>query len=423
MPWGSTGRLMHNRDYVVLLSSQTVSSLGSAMSAFVFTLLAVDVTGSPAKAGLVGGAYALGAALTSLPAGALVDRWDRKTILVCCAAGGAVLYGSVAAAVALDRLTLAHLVAVGFGSGLSRAFFLPAQNAALRATVEPQDMGAAMSANEGREHLASLVGAPLAGALYAVSRVVPVLADAVSYVVLTVATLTLRAPLTAPGNPAKPPVLASIGEGIRWVMAQPAIRAIAFSATVINFCANAIMLVLIVHLQRIGTRAPVIGLLETGIGIGGLLGALAAAPLIARMTTGRIAVLAVWVITVCFALTAVSSAPAVLVVLLAGAIFFVPAFNAGLFGYQVLVTPDEMQGRAQSAIGFLATATSPLAPIAGGLLLEGAGLRVAVLVLCLPLALAALNVTLSAAIRAIPLLRHVVPHEVTSAASSGPAPA
>ncbi len=162
---------------------------------------------------------------------------------------------------------------------------------------------------------------------------------------------------------------------------------------------------------------PVIGLLETGIGVGGLLGALAAAPLIARWTTGRIAVLAVWVITTCFALTALTSAPVALVVLLAGAIFFVPAFNAGLFGYQVLVTPDEMQGRAQSAIGFLATATSPLAPIAGGLLLEGAGLRVAVLVLCLPLALAALNVTVSAAIRAIPLLSQVTPAEPAPAAS------
>ncbi|WP_082538161.1 MFS transporter [Angustibacter sp. Root456] len=411
MPWGSTGRLMHNRDYVVLLSSQTVSSLGSAMSAFVFTLLAVDVTGSPAQAGLVGSAYALGAALTSLPAGALVDRWNRKTILVCCAAGGAVLYGSVAAALALDHLTLAHLVVVGLGSGLSRAFFLPAQNAALRAIVAPHDMGAAMSANEGREHFASLVGAPLAGALYSVSRVVPVLADAVSYVVLTVATLTLRASLAAPSGSAKPPVLASIREGVRWVLAQPAIRAIAFSATVLNFCANAIMLVLIVHLQRIGTRAPVIGLLETGIGVGGLLGALAAAPLIARLTTGRIAVLAVWVITVCFALTALTTAPAALVVLLAGAIFFVPSFNAGLFGYQVLVTPDDMQGRAQSAIGFLATATSPLAPIAGGLLLQNSGLRAAVLVLCVPLVLAGLNITLSAAIRAIPLLSQVTAHQ------------
>jgi MFS family permease len=419
MPSASRARLLRNRDYVVLLSSQTVSSLGSAMSAFVFTLLAVDVTGSPARAGLVGGAYALGAALTSLPAGALVDRWNRKAILVGCAAGGAVLYGSVAAALAVDRLTLAHLVVVSFGAGLSRAFFVPAQNAALRAIVAPQDMGAAMSANEGREHLASLLGAPLAGALYAVARVLPVLADALSYLVLTVSTLTLRAPLAAPSSSStRPPVVASIREGVRWVMAQPAIRAIAFSATVINFCANAILLVLIVHLQRIGTHASVIGLLETGIGVGGLLGALAAAPMIARLTTGRIALLAVWAITACLALTALTSAPLALVLLLAGAIFFVPAFNAALFGYQVLVTPDEMQGRAQSAIGFLASATSPLAPVAGGLLLQGAGLRVAVLVLCLPLALAALHVTLSTAIRAIPLLSQVTYAKAAPASSS-----
>jgi hypothetical protein len=82
------------------------------------------------------------------------------------------------------------------------------------------------------------------------------------------------------------------------------------------------------------------------------------------------------------------------------------------------VTPDEMQGRAQSAIGFLASATSPLAPVAGGLLLQGAGLRVAVLVLCLPLALAALHVTLSTAIRAIPLLSQVTYAKAAPASSS-----
>jgi predicted MFS family arabinose efflux permease len=207
----------------------------------------------------------------SLPAGALVDRMNRKLILICCAGGGVVLYGSVAAALALDRLTLVHLVLVGLGSGVSRAFFLPAQNAALRAIVPPEDMGRAMSANEGREHFAGLVGAPLGGALYSVARLFPILLDAISYVVLMIATVSLRAPLTAPESSVKEPLLASVKAGVRWVMAQTAIRSIAFSATIINFSANAILLVLIVHLQKIGTTAPVIGLLQTGIGVGGLL--------------------------------------------------------------------------------------------------------------------------------------------------------
>lgn len=219
-----------------------------------FTLLAVTLTGSPVQAGLVGAAHALGATLASLPAGALVDRWNRKRILVACAATGAVMYTSVVAALALGRLTIWHLAVVALTTGVSRAFFLPAQNAALRAIVQPEDMATAMSANEGREHFAGLVGAPVGGVLYSVGRVIPVIFDAISYAVLAVAFIAIRAPLLAPDHPsAREPILRSIRTGIDWVMAQRAIRVIAMSATVLNFCAQAIILVLIVNLQQRGT--------------------------------------------------------------------------------------------------------------------------------------------------------------------------
>ena len=424
----SRRRLLHNRDYVFLLSGQTVSSLGSAMSTFVFTLLAVAVTGSPTQAGLVGASFALGSTLASLPAGALVDRWNRKRVLVACASSGFLLYSSVVVALLLDHLVVWHLVVVAFGTGVSRAFFLPAQNAALRAIVQREDMGAAMSANEAREHFAGLVGAPVAGVMYSVARVIPIIFDAISYAVLTVAFLAIRAPLPAPHVEHKEPILKAIGVGVRWVLRHRAIRVIAFSATVINFAAQGIILVLVVHLQQIGTRSGVIGLLETGVGIGGLLGAIASAPLLAKWTTGRIAVTAVWVITACFAATAFTSLPLALVVLLGGAIFFVPSLNAGIFGYQVIITPDHMQGRAQSAIGFLATSTSALAPLVGGFLLEHAGIRVSVLTMAGLLALAALAVTASRPIREIPLLSDVTPEEAyadppvpVEPAPSGPA--
>ncbi|QNE19465.1 hypothetical protein F1D05_18030 [Kribbella qitaiheensis] len=112
-------------------------------------------------------------------------------------------------------------------------------------------------------------------------------------------------------------------------------------------------------------------------------------------------------LAVAFAATAFTTRTAVLVALLAAAIFLVPSFNSGLFGYQVMVTPDGMQGRAQSAIWFLANTTSPLAPAIGGVLLGSAGARIALLVFAAVIALAAVLLTLSHAIRSIPLLSDV----------------
>ncbi|HEY0621290.1 MAG TPA: MFS transporter [Kribbella sp.] len=405
----SRSRLIHNGDYLRLMSGQTISSLGSAMSSFVFALLGLAITGSPIQAGLVGTASALGGTVAALPAGALVDRLSRKKVLIACGATGAVLYGSVALAGWVDRLTIVQLIIVAFGTGAGYAFFHPAQNAALRQIVDPRDLGTAIATNEGREHAASLLGGPLGGALYSVGRMIPIAFDAASYLVLTVLLGTIRKPLPAPApdGDKHEPILASIRTGLSWLFQQPAIRVIALVATLLNFALSGTLLVLILSMQQRGVPTPVIGLLETGIGVGGLLGAFAAPRILARFTTGTVAVAAGWVIALTFVATAFTRQPAVLIALLSAAIFLTPAVNSGLFGYQTLITPDQMQGRALSAIGFLATGIRPLAPVSGGFLLATFGSRTAVLVFGGVLTLSAVLLTVSRPIREIPLLSEV----------------
>jgi predicted MFS family arabinose efflux permease len=405
----SRSRLVHNGDYLRLMSGQAISSLGSAMSSFVFTLLGLAITGSPVQAGLVGAASALGGTVAALPAGALVDRLSRKKMLIACGATGAVLYASVALAGWAGRLTIAHLIIVGFGTGVGHAFFMPAQNAALRQIVDPGDLGTAIATNEGREHAAGLLGGPLGGALFSVGRMIPVAFDAASYLILTVLLMTIRQPLPAPQPDGEKHerILTSIRTGLGWIFRQPAIRVIALVATLLNFAMWATLLVLILSMQQRGVPTPVIGLLETGIGVGGLLGAFAAPRILARFTTGTVAVGAGWVIALTFVATAFTTRPAVLIGLLSAAFFLTPAVNSGLFGYQTMITPDHLQGRALSAIMFLATGIGPLAPVSGGFLLGAFGSRTAVLVFGGVLTLTAVLLTVSRPIRTIPLLSDV----------------
>jgi predicted MFS family arabinose efflux permease len=411
----SARHLIRNGDYLRLMTGGTISSLGSVMSAFVFTLLAVAISGSPVQAGLVGMASALGGLLTALPAGALVDRLSRKKVLVTSGLVGTVLYGSVAVAGWLDHLTIAHLAVVAFGSGAGYSFFMPAQIAALRLIVAPEDIGTAMAANEGRAHVATLVGAPLGGALYSVGRVLPIVFDALSYLVLTVLLVTIRRPLPAPepDGDEHEPMHRAIGSGLKWLFHQPAIRAIALSATLVNFGATGTLLILVVSMQQRGVHASTIGLLETGMGVGGLLGAFVAPRVISRVSTGAIAIAAGWVLAITFSAVAFTTVPAILIGLLFTALLLLPSFNSALFGYQALVTPDGMQGRAQSAIGFLANGVRPLAPVLAGVLLTGVGARSALLVFGGILGVASVGLTLSRPIRTIPLLSTLAEAEST----------
>src|SRR5438270_7762569 len=74
--------LRRNRDFLLLFGGQAVSAIGSQVSQLAFPLLILAVTGSPAQAGFLGAVRGLAYVLFGLPAGAFVDRWDRKRVMI-----------------------------------------------------------------------------------------------------------------------------------------------------------------------------------------------------------------------------------------------------------------------------------------------------------------------------------------------------
>ncbi|GHO99898.1 hypothetical protein KSF_099460 [Reticulibacter mediterranei] len=81
--------LWRNRDFMLLWSGQLLSSVGSQVSLLAFPLLVLGITHSATLAGLVGALDSLPFALLCLPAGAFIDRWDRKRVMLICDSGRA----------------------------------------------------------------------------------------------------------------------------------------------------------------------------------------------------------------------------------------------------------------------------------------------------------------------------------------------
>ncbi len=111
--------LWRNRDFVLLWSGQAVSTLGTRFSGLALPLLVLAVTYSPAQAGLIGALSFLPYLVFGLPAGALVDRWDRKRTMALCDLARCIAFGSVPLAVALGRLTMPQLYLVALVDGTS----------------------------------------------------------------------------------------------------------------------------------------------------------------------------------------------------------------------------------------------------------------------------------------------------------------
>jgi MFS family permease len=136
---------------MLLWTGQLVSTVGSEVSALAFPLLVLALTSSPAKAGIVGFAQSLPNLFLYLIAGVLVDRWDRKLIMIFADIVRAVALGSIAVALVADQLTFAQIIVVAFVEGSLSVFFRVAESAALPQVVPKEQLPDAIAQNQARQ--------------------------------------------------------------------------------------------------------------------------------------------------------------------------------------------------------------------------------------------------------------------------------
>ncbi|MBV9280553.1 MAG: MFS transporter [Chloroflexi bacterium] len=166
LDWVTVRRLWINRDYLLLWGGQLTSATGSQVSFIAVPLLILAVTRSPAQAGLVGALGSLTSLLLGLPAGAFVDRWDRKRAMLICDACRCLNMASVPLVAAVWRLTIVQLALVSIVEGALFVVFSAAEAAALPRVVPGEQLPAAAALNLAADRLARLLGPPLGGILY-----------------------------------------------------------------------------------------------------------------------------------------------------------------------------------------------------------------------------------------------------------------
>jgi len=403
-------QLSKNRDFTVLWIGDTVSELGSALSMFAFPLIAYALSGSALTAALVEAAYLGGLCATLLPAGVLADRVDRKRIMLVSSATGCAAYTSLAVAGATGSLTLPHLVVVALVAGVAAGAFNPAQLSAIRSVVPTDDLPTALSQNQARQHVASLLGGPLGGALYAVTRWLPFAVDAITFAVACATVSRVRTDLSAPRR-RREPLLQQLGEGFRFIWRRPFFRTLTAWSALTNLVTNAIFFVVLLRMITEGVPAAQIGLVSMAAGLGGILGAALAPSLIHRMPTGRLTVLIGWMCCLPLVPLTVSSS----VWTACASTFFLlllsPVANAGISSYRMAVTPAHLQGRIGSTSQFASMSVMPLAPLLGGYLLEHQGGTTAITALVVASALLAVLLTSSRSIRSVPRPSEWATHE------------
>lgn len=391
--------LWRNLDYLLLWSGQTISNVGTGVSTIAYPLLVLTVTGSPAQAGFISAARALIYAILVLPAGALVDRLDRKWAMIICDVGRALSLGSIALAAALGHLTLTLLYATSVVEVALGTFFNIAEVSCLPQVVAKEQLPAAMGRVQATDGIATLLGPPLGGVLFAVRALLPFMADAVSYVASIASLFFIRTSFQELRGVKARRMHEEIIEGLRWVWQQPLIRAMAFITGVNVFCGAGYTLIIIIIAQLHHAPDSVIGLIFGFGGAGGILGSLLVGPIQKRLNFAQIIVGTLW-LTALFWFALVALPEPILLGLITAALFFiVPFYNAVYIGYRLALTPDALRGRVNSVARLIAFGFSPLGLALTGISLQYAGARITVLLAVGVQAFLALVAMLNGAIR------------------------
>jgi MFS family permease len=321
--------------------------------------------------------------LLSLFAGAWVDRWRTRTVMVLADAARALLLSGAAVVILVGGLGLPALLVVAFAFGSMSVLFDVAYQASLVRLVSRQQLVQGNSALEASRSAAQIGGLGLGGTLVTVLPVPIAAASSVPlFAVSFLSIRRIRRHEAVPEHSQRPSrVWRQIREGLRFVAGSTVLRTIGLASAAFQFSLAAAMTVYLLFLTRdLHLTGAAVGLALAATGPGALLGSLLAARLPARLGYGTVLVSAAAIGDGVMLCVPALHGPATVTIPALVAISFVFGTFGQLVDVTVIavrqaITPDDMQGRVSATITFAGMGLTPFGSLLGGLLGQELGLR------------------------------------------------
>jgi MFS family permease len=277
---------IRNRNFGLLWSGGLVSDLGDWMLLIALPVYVFQLTGSALITSTVFVVELVPALFVGQVAGVLVDRWDRRRILVVGGLLQAALLLPLLAATTVEELWIIYVVAA-VQSCLARVC-APAKAALIPALVPADQLTAANSLNAVSDNLARLVGSPLGGlAIQMLGLVGVVVVDAASYLLSALLTWGVR--IRHEPSPAKtstrPSLLSDWLDGIRTIRRTPPLPAVLFIGALSQVAQGMFVVLFVVFvLQELDGTGGDVGLIRGVQAIGGVVGGLVIGALSRRLS-------------------------------------------------------------------------------------------------------------------------------------------
>ncbi|WP_157641344.1 MFS transporter [Longispora albida] len=363
-----------------LYAAVAVSALGDGVFAAAIPLAAAALTRDPVAVAVVGAAEMLPWLFVSPFAGALVDRWPHRRVMIVSDAARALLLAGLALLVACGMGSVTAIAITAALVMIGYTFHNTAQQHVV-ADMTERDPDRLHEAN-GRVSAAttagrSLIGPPVGSATFAWLAWIPFAANAASFALS--AALVFLLPRDAPSTAAPgghEPILRSIGSGVKWLARHRLLRALCALVVVGNISYAGALSTFVLYAQDVlGVSTAAYGLMLSAGAVGGIVISLSAKRIIGFLGEMRTLLVALTVQVLAWA--AIAAVPLAAV---AGCALALASAGTGLAGVVVVgarqrLAPPAMLGRVVSTFRTLGVGALPLGATLGGAVAASTDLR------------------------------------------------
>ncbi|MGW6196390.1 MFS transporter [Kribbella sp. NPDC055110] len=363
-------------DFRKIFPAAVISNLGDGALIAAGPLLVASITTEPAAVGAAAFVQQLPWLLFALFSGVLVDRLDRRLMIVAADSFRAIVLAALGLAVLLDTAPLWAVYLALFLLGTAETLADNASGALLVSAVPKDHLGKANARLfASGTVLQQLGGPPLGALLFAAGAGIPLVFDAVTFAAAAVliARVAVRPPL--PDHSTRAAVLHEVREGVRWLWHHSGVRTLALSILVMNitFCAAFATWVLFAR-EQLGLSETQFGLLVSVGAVGGVLGMPTYHFLEPRVGSVTLLRAGLVIETTVHLVLALTRNPWV-----AGATMAVFGVHAVVWGIvstttRQVATPDALMGRVNSVYLLASVGGAAIGSALGGVLAQQYGL-------------------------------------------------
>ncbi|MBI2910324.1 MAG: MFS transporter [Chloroflexi bacterium] len=273
-----TFKALRSRDFRYLMLAHVGTGMTLWMDLVVRSWLVWQLTADPFSLGLVSLFQAIPYLICALPAGIIIDRFDKKRVLIVCQAVTLLLHLILGTLVATGAVQLWQVFLTAFLEGTAQAFVQPTRHCLVPLLVKKDEVTAAIALSGGANNTTRIVGPSIAGALVGLVGIAPVYYIMASvFVLVIIATETMRVP-AAESCDATPPVLENLREGFSYVRHNPIVLTLLIVSLVPMVFGQPYATLLPVFADKVfSIGASGLGLLTAAPGMGSVVGAVAVA--------------------------------------------------------------------------------------------------------------------------------------------------